>query len=237
MVDASSFLALDRVILDIPDSARAKSAYERLIGAQFGEEVRVSNGGVQLGKPAWAEQQGAIFSAEDYDGALKLLQRRGLPFEPVQDAPRTASGVVNGLVLGLVERSEAAPMAGDIANIDHVVISSSHLNRIVATFGGRLGLDLRLEQRVMKVAKQLFFRCQNTVFEVIVKPGLPGKGDSIWGVAWRTGDIEASHARLTGLGVGMSEVRAGMKPGTRVVTVRDPDLGTPTILIEQRARC
>ena len=249
-------LALDRVILDVPDQQLARAAYARFLGKKAGAEPRVSNAAVQLGRPAWAPRQGLVFSAEDYEGAVRLLTRRGLPLAPVGpeetvDGRRTAAGVVNGLLLGVVERSEAEQAAGDIAAIDHVVVSTTRLDRIVAVLGGRLGLDLRLEQQIMlpgrlarfarasalmpAMPKQLFFRCQNSVVEVLVKPGFPGKADSIWGIAWRADDIEATHTRLTHNGVEVSEIRKGVKPGTRVVTVKDPDLATPTLVIEQRA--
>ncbi|EFV12477.1 VOC family protein [Segniliparus rugosus] len=232
-------LALDRVILDVPDHELAGAAYARFLGREAGAEPRVSNAAVQLGRPAWAPRPGLVFSSEDYEGAVRLLTRRGLPLVPAAaeetgDGRRAAAGVVNGLLLGVVERAEAEPTAGDIAAIDHVVVSTTHLDRIVAVLGGRLGLDLRLEQKMMKVVKQLFFRCQNTVVEVLVKPGLPGKADSIWGIAWRADDIEATHARLVESGVEVSEIRKGHKPGTRVATVKDPGLATPTLVIEQR---
>ena len=241
-------LALDRVLLDVPDEGRARAAYTRLLGTGPGAEPRVSNGAVQLGLPDWAPRQGLVFSAQDYDEAVRLLTRRGLPLEPVDAAAdggrRTAAGVVNGLLLGVVEGSQAPAASGELAldtgggvrAVDHVVVSTTHLDRIVATFGGRLGLDLRLEQRIVKVAKQLFFRCQNAVVEVLVKPGFPGKGDSIWGIAWRVDDIEATRARLVAGGAEVSEIREGMKPGTSVATVKDRDLATPTLLIAHRAK-
>lgn len=230
------------MLLHAPDQQRAKAAYERFLGRRIGFEPRVPNGAVQLGLPSWASRPGLVFSAQDYEGAVRLLNRRGLPLAPVDDARRTAAAVVNGLLLGVVERSSMEQAAGDdapageIGAIDHVVVASTHLDRVVATFGGRLGLDLRLEQRVLKVAKQLFFRCQNTVLEVLVKPALPGKADEVWGVAWQTGDIEAAHRRLTCSGVPVSEIREGRKPGTYVATVKDPALATPTLLIEHRER-
>jgi catechol 2,3-dioxygenase-like lactoylglutathione lyase family enzyme len=235
-------LALDRVLLNVPDQQRAIAAYERFLGRRAGLEPRVPNGAVQLGLPSWAPRPGLVFSAQDYDGAVRLLNRRGVPLVPVDDARRTAAAVVNGLLLGVVERSSAEQDAGDravvgeIGAIDHVVVATTHLDRIVATLGGRLGLDLRLEQRSLKVVQQLFFRCQNTVVEVLVKPGLPGKADELWGVAWRTGDIKAAHQRLARSGVPVSEIREGMKPGKCVVTVKDPALATPTLLIEQSER-
>ena len=41
-----------------------------------------------------------------------------------------------------------------------------------------------------------------------------------------------SAGGLAGAGLDVSEVRAGMKPGTRVFTVRDGTCGVPTLMIE-----
>lgn len=60
-----------------------------------------------------------------------------------------------------------------------------------------------------------------------------GDPDSFGGLAWRSADIEATRERLVAGGVEVSEVRTGRKPGTRVATVRDRALGTPTLIIEQ----
>lgn len=234
-------LALDRVLLDAPDQGRAQAAYARLLGTAPGSEARVANGAVQLGLPAWAHRPGLLFSAQDYDEAVRLLARRGLPLEAAGAARadggrRVAAGVVNGLLVGVVEGAAAPTERGEVRAIDHVVVATTSLDRIVATLGGRLGLDLRLEQQVVKAVRQLFFRCQNAVVEVLVEPDSPGKADSIWGIAWRVDDIDAARARLVADGAQVSEIRKGMKPGTRVATLTDPDLATPTLLIEHRAK-
>jgi hypothetical protein len=56
------------------------------------------------------------------------------------------------------------------------------------------------------------------------------------GICWRVADIEATHARLVARGVDVSEVRAGRKPGTRVMTVRSDTCGVPTLLVQPSAR-
>ncbi|SIK65625.1 Glyoxalase-like domain [Mycobacteroides abscessus subsp. abscessus] len=80
----------------------------------------------------------------------------------------------------------------------------------------------------------MFFRGAGLVVEVVLRDDDPSGPDSLWGIAWRTADIEASHARLSGAGATLGDIRNGHKPGTRVVTVKDPALALPTILIEQR---
>ena len=56
------------------------------------------------------------------------------------------------------------------------------------------------------------------------------------GMCWRVADIDATHARLAGAGVDVSEVRTGRKPGTRVMTVRNGTCGVPTLLVQPSAR-
>ena len=60
--------------------------------------------------------------------------------------------------------------------------------------------------------------------------------DSLWGLSWRVADIEATRARLLSVGVDVSDIRTGRKPGTRVLTVRNGTCGIPTLLVEPTAR-
>jgi hypothetical protein len=48
-------------------------------------------------------------------------------------------------------------------------------------------------------------------------------------------DAEAARARLLAAGLDVSEVRAGRKPGTRVLTLRGGTCGVPTLLLERGA--
>lgn len=82
-------------------------------------------------------------------------------------------------------------------------------------------------------ARLMFFRCGELIVEVAhnLKSGVVEGPDKLWGVSWRTEDIEAMHARLASAGVDVSEVRPGRKPGTRVFTVRDHNANVPTIVI------
>nr|WP_277350844.1 VOC family protein [Rhodococcus sp. HNM0569] len=119
----------------------------------------------------------------------------------------------------------------DVDRIDHVVFTAPDRVQAIALFGGVLGLDFRLAQSTRGV-EQLFFRATEVVVEVLA--GVEGADDAValWGVAWRSVDLETTRARLVESGVDVSEIRPGRKPGTRVVTVRDDALGTATLLIE-----
>ena len=56
--------------------------------------------------------------------------------------------------------------------------------------------------------------------------------DRFHGVSYRVPDLVARRDRLLRAGVEVSEVRAGMRPGTSVVTVRAGTAGVPTLLLE-----
>jgi catechol 2,3-dioxygenase-like lactoylglutathione lyase family enzyme len=118
--------------------------------------------------------------------------------------------------------------------MDHVVILTPNPDRAVALYGGRLGLDLRLDRTQAWGARQLFFRCGGLVVEIVhsLKDGLSQGADSLGGFAWRVTDAGAAHARLVAGGFTMSEPRPGRKPGTRVFTIKDRTFGAPTIVMD-----
>lgn len=198
---------------------------------------------------------GIGFAVADMDAAVALFGRRGLGFLPghttmtADDAGRErhwnitmmkrASG--NGVALFLVEKAaEPWPVAatefGDasVGNLDHVVVHTSDAERAVALYGGRLGLDLRLDRSNEKWgARQLFFRTGGAVVEIgaSLKPPAEPTKDRFGGLAWRVKDVAAAQARIAAAGIDVSEVRKGRKPGTAVCTVRAGTGGVPTLLL------
>jgi hypothetical protein len=60
--------------------------------------------------------------------------------------------------------------------------------------------------------------------------------DKLWGLSWRVADIDAVRARLVACGIDVSEVRAGRKPGTRVMSVRSGTCGIHTLFLERTPR-
>jgi len=195
-------------VVSTPDVESTATAWKRL-GAS----------GVELvpGDPALAAVK---LSVDDVDATSRLLQRRGLT---VQDGEVD----LGGTAWRLVEDVEATA-AG--LQLDHVVVRSADSVRATADFGGRLGLDLRLDRDTDFGFRGLFFRCGDAVVEVVV-PHDPHEGpDTFGGLAWRC-DVAATRERLISGGVEVSEVRQGRKPGTCVATVRDRDLAVPTLLV------
>jgi hypothetical protein len=64
-------------------------------------------------------------------------------------------------------------------------------------------------------------------------PPPDGTHDKLWGLSWRVANADATRARLVAAGLDVSEVRAGRKPGTRVVSVRNGTCGIHTLLVER----
>jgi catechol 2,3-dioxygenase-like lactoylglutathione lyase family enzyme len=132
---------------------------------------------------------------------------------------------------------EATPHgAGAIAGVDHVVVKTQSADAAKTFYGDQLGIRLALEQDVPEWGGvQLFFRASSMSIEVIATNKAPEE-DELWGLALKTDDIEATHARLTENGVEISDIRDGRKPGTRVCTAKSHTLGVPTLLIEHPPR-
>jgi catechol 2,3-dioxygenase-like lactoylglutathione lyase family enzyme len=128
---------------------------------------------------------------------------------------------------------EATPLAqGEIAGVDHVVVKTQSAEAAKTFYGEQLGIRLALEQDVPEWGgTQLFFRASSMSIEVIASEKAHEQ-DELWGLALKTDDIEATHARLREQGVEISDIRDGRKPGTRVCTAKSHTLGVPTLLIE-----
>ena len=123
---------------------------------------------------------------------------------------------------------------GPITKLDHVVISTANVDRVLAIHGAKFGLDLRLDRENPQwSARQLFFRVGDAVLEMGAKIGgePSDKPDRFGGLAWRVDDPDAAQARIAAAGFDVSEVRTGRKPGTKVFTVRNAPAGVPTIML------
>jgi catechol 2,3-dioxygenase-like lactoylglutathione lyase family enzyme len=155
---------------------------------------------------------------------------------------RTATETTRGVRLFFLELAKERPLsaqtaAGSITAMDHVVVSTSDPERAAALYGARLGLDMALDRSHPDWGRLMFFRCGNVIVEVTHRPGKSAdtSQDRLSGICWRVADIDATHARLAQIGVDVSEVRTGRKPGTRVMTVRSGTCGVPTLLVQPSA--
>lgn len=221
------------VELAVDDLTATTDAYRRLLARNdSAAEFATSNATLRLDRRHLGHR--VLFDVADVSSWQTLLERRGL-------ATRNDATAVqlDGLPVGVTEHrasgAEAAPNACDIEGIDHIVFQAAGRDHAVALFGSTLGLDFRLDRPVADGLRQLFFRADDLIVEVLVTPdGVPRTSPalSLWGIAWATTDIEATQARLTGAGFTVSQVRTGRKPNTRVATVRSPALATRTLIIE-----
>ncbi|MDX9996955.1 MAG: VOC family protein [Phenylobacterium sp.] len=234
---------LDHIVVTAKDVEAAAAAFSALLGRQAdwrGEEAwfQLSNTALRVGRGEADAIAALAFDTDDVDAAARLAQRRGLSGD--------ASGFdVAGIPVRLVAPRAAfalSPASGResaaVAALDHVVVRTRNIDRAVANFGGRLGLDLRLDRsNPAWGARQLFFRCGNAVVEFGASLSAPASDepDGFGGLAWRVVDPDAARARLADAGFDVSEVRDGRKPGTKVFTVRSGVPGAPSLMIQQGA--
>lgn len=128
-----------------------------------------------------------------------------------------------------------------VAAIDHVVLMTGDAEGVIGLYGETLGLRLALdrtfEQRKLRL---LFFRVGGLTVEcaapiagesALGAPTPSADGDRFWGISYRVPDIDAARVRVAGAGFDVSEIRTGMKPGTRVCTVRAGTHGVATLLL------
>ncbi|MBR0757361.1 VOC family protein [Bradyrhizobium jicamae] len=159
---------------------------------------------------------------------------------------RAATEATRGVRMFFLERDQERPLSvrttpGSITAMDHVVVSTADPERAAALYGARLGLDMALDRSHPDWGRLMFFRCGDLIVEVTHKPGKEKNKasaeapDRLRGICWRVADIEATHARLVAAGVGVSEIRTGRKPGTKVMTVRNGTCGVPTLLVQPSA--
>jgi len=149
--------------------------------------------------------------------------------------PAAARGVFSFCIEhdGVSSLPEATPTGeGPITAVDHVVVRTQSADAAKRFYGDQLDIRLALEQDVPDWGgTQLFFRASSMSIEVIASEKAPEE-DDLWGFAFKTASIEATHQRLIDEGIKVSEIREGRKPGTRVCTIKSHTLEVPTLLIE-----
>jgi catechol 2,3-dioxygenase-like lactoylglutathione lyase family enzyme len=156
---------------------------------------------------------------------------------------RAATEATRGVRMFFLELARDRPASPVVASapvtaLDHVVISTEEPERAAALYGARLGLDMALDRSHQEWGRLMFFRCGDLIVEVVHRPvaGADAAHDKLWGLSWRVADADASRARLIAAGIDVSEVRAGRKPGTRVLSVRGGTCGIHTLLVERTAK-
>jgi catechol 2,3-dioxygenase-like lactoylglutathione lyase family enzyme len=156
---------------------------------------------------------------------------------------RAATSATRGVRMFFLELAKERPLsvrttAASITAMDHVVVSTADPDRAAALYGARLGLDMALDRSHPDWGRLMFFRCGDLIVEVTHRPGKhpDAARDTLWGMTWRVADIDATRERLVASAVDVSEVRAGRKPGTRVMSVRSSTCDVPTLLLERTGK-
>ena len=207
----------------------------------------------------WGEGLASIcFATSDIAKMHRRLERVALKPDPIAevDSRDTASGatlhwkrtrattdLTRGVRMFFLDLASERPRAvattdSPILGLDHVVVSTEDPERAAALYGARLGLDMALDRTHQEWGQLMFFRCGDLIVEVVRRPvaGTDQAHDRLWGLSWRVADIDATRARLAAAGIDVSEVRAGRKAGTRVMSVRSGACGIHTLLLERTAR-
>ncbi len=224
--------ALDHLDLAVPDLDAAVAGYRRLFGRETGGPVfATANLALRL-VPQTGEGglRRIAFAVDDLAKATRLAANRGLTL----DEPGPAHDFAIALVEGAPPAAAPAASRGALTALDHVVIQTPAPERALALYGARAGLDLRLDRTEPRWGTRLmFFRCGDLVVEIMhnLAAGVSEAPDRLWGLSWRTDDLDAAQARLAAAGIDVSGIRPGRKPGTRVFTVRDGTAGVPTLVV------
>jgi catechol 2,3-dioxygenase-like lactoylglutathione lyase family enzyme len=207
----------------------------------------------------WGEGLASIcFRVGDIERTWRRLDRVALKPEPVAEVEgrdtgsdrvlrwkrtRVATELTRGVRMFFLQLAEERPLspvtaAAPILALDHVVVSTEDPERAAALYGARLGLEMALDRSHQDWGQLMFFRCGDLIVEVVKRPvaGADQTHDKLWGLSWRVADIDATRARLLASGIDVSEARAGRRPGTRVISVRDGACGIHTLLLERTAK-
>ncbi len=195
------------------------------------------------------------YEVPDIGMAHHAFGRRGLSPSDVSDGESTdletgnarkwkrfrcADAACGGVKTFVLQHTDGALPAQQIGNaaatrLDHLVINTPNPDRAAALYGARLGLRFALDRTAEEwKTRFLFFRLGGLTLEVIHRLGETQErdaADSVWGLTWAVDDLEATHTRLEGEGLIVSEIRKGRKPGSRVFTVKNGTLEVPTLFI------
>jgi catechol 2,3-dioxygenase-like lactoylglutathione lyase family enzyme len=195
-----------------------------------------------------------VFGTQDADAFIETARAQGLEVADPADghgvdtksgASRTwrsmywDASAARGIFSFCIQHDDlsAVPMAevegeGAIHAVDHVVVQTRSGTAAKKFYGDQLGIRLALEQSKPDWGgEMLFFRTNSMSLEVVASEKT-GDTDSLWGLALKSQDIDATQNRMREAGIDVSDVREGRKPGTRVCTVKSHAGDVATLIIE-----
>ena len=222
---------IDRILFDVPDLAAAGVACSAVLG--------VSAGNAQAGVLCFGLRNTLLELHQGDPGEPARVS--GLVFaDPDAGADRSAISNLRGLALSTINPLESAEFrlahpqscTRDLA-VDHVVLRTADAADCINLFAEQLGIRLALDQTVEKWGgRMLFFRTGKMTLEVIELSKEQLQQDYFWGIAYQCIDIDSYVLELAARQVGVSAVREGRKPGTRVASLKSADFAVPTLLIQ-----
>jgi hypothetical protein len=140
----------------------------------------------------------------------------GGPREDLDGVPTTRSDV---------PPPESAKHPNGVVEIDHIVLLSPDLSRTVASLAA-VGAAPRRERDGElggQPIRQLFFRFDEVIIEVVGSPGTAGEGPStLWGITYVVENVDDTAAYF---GDHTTPVKQAVQPGRRITTLRHHELG------------
>lgn len=218
-------LRIDSVRIGVVDLESASAAYALLLGippapgAPDTRRFQLDRGAVEL-TPGEPGLHSLCFVTDTREEPALPISYNGIALRvaPATDPPRVT-----------------APGAAARA-IDHVVVQTLDPEGAIAFWRDRAGLRLALDRPFPERGlRLLFFRRGGITLEYASPHPAPSERDTpdrFHGLSYRVSDLPAYRERLAVAGIDVSPARPGMRPGTRVATVRSGTAGVPTLLLE-----
>lgn len=245
---------LDHVSIAVTDLASAVKDYQTLFNTTLNArassnetEAWLYTGNIWLRLHQSDDASGLhhmAFACSDWAKAQRRIKQFSLAADEA-DAPELNNGAVHlntertrGVSLSMMPQEapsqDAVSTPRDVAGLDHVVIQTAQPEHTGFVYGSILGLDCRMDLSNPKWDSRLmFYRCGDLIVELYhpLSAGEQSAPDSFFGLTWRVADINSTRTRLMDLGVAVSELRKGRKPGTAVFTVKSHTQDVPTLFI------
>jgi catechol 2,3-dioxygenase-like lactoylglutathione lyase family enzyme len=140
------------------------------------------------------------------------------PFEMVDGIPTTVT---------TSDPASPALHPNGVVGIDHVVLTTPDLDRTTAALEA-IGLSVRATRDSDTYGapmRQVFFRLEDVILELIGRPGTARQGDRparFFGIACNVEDLDATKAFF---GERLGQPKDAVQPGRRIATLRHEPLG------------
>jgi len=221
-------------VIAVPELTAAVAEYQALLGASFWPVP-----GDHPQPRAWLGLANVTVELRQQAIARPSIVALVFAGDAPSDTPREVSNA-RELALGICDGADTANFRqaqGESQNarlrVDHLVLRTADADACIDLFSVGLGIRLALDKNAPQWgARMLFFRVGKLTLEVVEPAEEKPEKDHFWGIAYQCADISNTAHRLVEVGVALSEVRPGRKPGTKVATVKSHSLTIPTLLIE-----